>query len=405
MQIRELTIEEFNNFSLGHYLNSFYQSFNYAIVMAEYGYEYEFVGYVDENNEVHAGGLLLHKKLNGINYGYSPRGFLIDYNNKQLVKDFTDALKEYYYDREFAFIKVNPNLKIGTLNSNLEIDYNDNLSTIDFLKENSYTKLVNNKYFESMLPRFDAVINLNNFSTKNLTKQCRNKINKSYKKGLSFNTGGLESLPILYKLMNIDDFYYNDFYNVFSRNEEVEVFTISIDKITYLEISQNEYTKQSDKNQMLNDKMVKKSHKKNINKKMNSDMLMLSQKKDVMEATKLIEEEGEIVIAAALVVNHNGNAVIISSGYDKEYKRFCPNYFLHYNLIKHYQTISNTLNIGGICADLTKESKYYGLSMFKLGFSPTVEENIGEFDLIISEKAYKYLLKNKYIQKEFYKQS
>lgn len=393
MELREISTEEFKNFSLSHPLNSFYQSLNYAIVMAEEGYEYEFVGYFDENDKLIAASLILYKQLNGIYFGYAPRGFLIDYFDTYTLKKFTDDLINFYYEKQFAFIKINPNIQMTE----------ENLHLKEKLKSFGYLKLKDNMYFESLLPRYNAVIDLKNYKTSDLKKYTRNKIRKGIRKGLTFTEVSIDKMNILDTLAESKNFYYNDFYNVFSKTNEANLFVVSIDKLKFLENSQNAYINESDINQHLNDKMVKRSHSNNINKKMNSDMALLAYKKDIMDASKLAENLDELIIAAALVVNSNGKSEIIASGYDKKYKRFCPNYYLHYSIIKHYKKCSSKLNIGGICADDSADSPYYGLNQFKKGFNPTIEENIGEFDLVISKKAYEYLLKNKYIQNEFSK--
>lgn len=402
MYIKELTIEEFNNYSINHPLYSFYQSQNYALVMSETGYEYEFIGYIDDDKIV-AAALVLYKSINGINYGYSPKGFLIDYHNNFLLKKFTNDLIEYYYEKEFAFIKINPNVHIGLVNKNFEIINNENLIIKEHMKSSGYLKLKDNLYFESMLPRFGPMIDLTTYTPSDLTKNTRNKIKKSIRKGLKFEKVGIESISYLDTLIHSKNFFYNDLYNTFSKTDEADLFLVYIDKLTYLENSQKFYLNESEHNQFLNDKMIRVSHSKNINKKMNSDMALLAYKKDIMEANKLVEVEDKIIVGAALVVNSNKQVEIIASGYDKDYKRFAPNYFLHYSIIKYYKKISNTLNINGISGNFSSESQFYGLNKFKFGFAPRVYENIGEYDLIINEKAYKYLLRNHLIQKEFSK--
>ena len=101
MTFKELNIEEFTNFQKTHPLSNFYQTINYALLMAENGFEYDLVGLVDEYDNILAASLILLKPI-GIKcfYGYAPRGFLIDYSNEYLVNKFTEALKEYYYNKK-----------------------------------------------------------------------------------------------------------------------------------------------------------------------------------------------------------------------------------------------------------------------------------------------------------------
>lgn len=404
MKLRDLTVEEFNNFSYAHPDNSYFQSHEYAIVMGEQGYQYEFIGYTNDT-EIFAASLILYKEIGGINYGYAPRGFLIDYNNEVLLENFTNDMIEYYYEKEFAFIKINPNIKIGNIRENGSLVLNDNIKIIDRLTNLNYLKLPDSSYFESLLPRYSANVDLINFNDGKLKKYTRNKINKSFRKGLIFRASDLDSISILDKFIDSKNFLYNDFYSTFFKKGAADLFLVKINKLKYLEQTQKDHHLEIDINQELNDRMVRKSHSKNINKKMNSDMILLSLKKDIMDASKLIQTNDELIIGAALVVNYNGHTELIASGYDDEYRRFCPNYFLHYNIIQHYKDLSSSINIGGICSDFTDASPFAGLTRFKCGFKPVISEFIGEFDLIICEKAYKYLLKNKYIKKEFSKES
>ena len=82
-------------------------------------------------------------------------------------------------------------------------------------------------------------------------------------------------------------------------------------------------------------------------------------------------------------------ASIIFSAYDKNYKRFAPNYFLHYSIIKYYQDKFDYLDLNGVVGNFEVENPYSGLNRFKLGFNPRIYEFIGEFDLIIEPKRYK----------------
>ena len=63
MSIRELTIDEFNAFVRNSPLGTHYQTFNYALLMGENGYEYELVGMFNEYNQLKAASLILFKNF------------------------------------------------------------------------------------------------------------------------------------------------------------------------------------------------------------------------------------------------------------------------------------------------------------------------------------------------------
>ena len=61
MTLKELNIEEFTNFQKSHPLSNFYQTINYALLMAENGFDYDLVGLVDEYENILAASLILLK--------------------------------------------------------------------------------------------------------------------------------------------------------------------------------------------------------------------------------------------------------------------------------------------------------------------------------------------------------
>lgn len=409
MIFRELNIEEFTNFQKNHPLSNFYQTINYGLLMAEHGYDYDLVGLVDDNNNVVAASLILIKSI-GIksNYGYAPRGFLVDYENKYILDTFTQKLKEYYYKKNTIFIKLNPFITIGEIdNSTYETTYNSKRDIIYNLAQFGYKKLKDNLYFESQLPRFNAIVDLNTISSQKYSKNTKNKIKKGIRKGLKFAKYPKEYLNDFYKFVenknSNDEFFYKDFYTCFSKEDNVDLFLVSIDYYEFLQNSQYVYNEELEINNKLNSKLANAKSDKIINAKMTSDRTLLSYKNDIMEATKGMSDNKEGFIAGAIVVKHNDTATVIASGYDINYKRFSPNYFLHYSIIKYYNDNYKYLDLNGIVGDFKNENPYSGLNRFKLGFNPNIYEYLGEFDLIIEPKTYDIFLQNGILAKEFNK--
>ena len=407
MNLRTLSIEEFTAFQQNNPLSNFYQTANYGMLMAENGYDYDLIGLVDDNNNIHAASLILLKPI-GIKcfYGYAPRGFLLDYNDTSLVKEFTEQIKNYYYEKNVIFIKINPNIPIGKINTeDFLITYNDNKNIIDTLTNNGYKKLADNLYFEAQLPRYNAFINLKEYNSDNLDKNTKNKIKKGIRKGLKFELVSKDKIKDFYNLMknkkDNNEYYYQDYYTVFSKNDNIDLFLVSIDYNEFLLNSQYVYDEEASKNSKLNEKLARSNKERNINAKMNSDKVLLSYKNDIMEATKGITNNEKIYLAGALVVKHNNMVSIIFSAFDKSYKRFAPNYFLHYSIIKYYQDNYDYLDLNGVVGNFEVDNPYSGLNRFKLGFKPKIYEFIGEFDLIIEPKSYEILLRNGILAKTF----
>lgn len=409
MKIKEISFLQFDNFANNHNLSSYHQTSRYALLMSNHGYDYDYIGYVDQADNIIAASLILYKKI-GLRdyYGYAPKGFLIDYFNTELVANFTRDLKEYYRNKNFTFIKINPEIAIGEITFNpLQIKYNQNVLIRNTLKKNDYFKLKDNVYFESLIPRYNAFIYTPSYSTSNLKKNIKNKLNQSARKGLVFEKASRDQIDELYKFIKAkkkrDKFYYQDYYNSFANEDKADLFLISIDYEQFLINTKSAYEKELDINSRYNLEIQINPTEKKINTKMNSDKTLLKYKTDIVEATNGLRDNKKVYIAGALTIKHNNRVHIVVSGYDKKYERFNPNHFLHYQIIEHYKKDYTFIDLNGLTGDFTNANPYYGLNKFKLGFNPKVYEFIGEFDLIINELKYAKLTKLGLLAKEFNK--
>ena len=407
MYIKELSLMEFSEYSKDNIIGNYYQSINYAMLKAEEGYEYEFIGLVD-NTDIIAASLILYKKIGNTFYGYSPRGFLIDYSNPIILEKFTSLIKDYYKKKNFTFIKINPEIAIGKLNKKtLNFEYNENYNVINNLNRCGYKKLKSNLYFESLLPRINAIVNLQELNVTNFTKNTRNKIKKAIRKGLTLEKAGQDKIPILTNFLkgnlSKDLYYYNDLYNVFNKSDDVDFFLVKIDYKKYLINSQHYYNNELNNNIYLNNKMVDKNNSSVINAKMQSDKALLAYKNDIAEASKYLNTNIETYVAGAIVIKYNNRITIQFSGFDRELKRYSANYFLYFAILAYYQQDFKYADLNGITADFDKNNPYHGLNRFKMGFNPDIYEYIGEFDLVINENTYNHLLKNGSLAKEFNK--
>ena len=397
--IRELSFNEYESFANNHPLNSHYQTINYAMLLTQYDYDYDLIGYF-ENNELKAASLILFKNITTFKkYGYAPKGFLIDYLNPHLLERFTKELITYYQKKNVVFIKINPELIINEIDiKTKETNCTKNILSKNYLNELGYFKLKDNVYFESRLPRFNAFVDLKKYDINNIDKNTRNKIRRAEIKGLNFEIAEQNGIDILFEFIKKkrkkDVVYYKHYYNMFKKTNNVDLFLISIDYNNYLLNAKKLYEEELEKNAILNSNLINDNTTKNINKKMESDRRLLSYKNDIMEATNGSKLDKKIYIAGALVVKYNNRVDIVMSGFNTKYKRFNPNYYLHNTIINYYKDSYEILDLNGITGDFTNNNPYYGLNNFKLSFNPKIYELIGEYDLLLKPMAYRKLYNN-----------
>lgn len=409
MSIRELTIDEFNAFVRNSPLGTHYQTFNYALLMGENGYEYELVGMFNEYNQLKAASLILFKNLKmHYKYGYAPKGFILDYFNQEIVSEFATLLKSYYKKKKVVFIKINPEIAISEIDKESGLKtYNWNYNILEIMEKAGFKKLKDNLYFESVLPRFSAVVSLKNYSMNSVSKNTRNKIRRAHHKGLHIELAEKSGIDILQKFIKnkrtINEYYYKDYYNVFKKDDMIDLFLVSINSEEFLMNSRELYEKELEINNRLVSVLNRENNKRNLNKKMDSDKKILNYKQDVKFATELNTKKDKVYIAGALVIKYQNRVQILMSGYDKKYKRFEANYYLHDEILKYYQKNYDYAELNGLTGDFSKDNPYLGLNEFKIGFNPRIYEYIGEFDLPLNEKKYLKMRSNGELAKIFNK--
>ena len=410
MKLRTLSIFEFDDYAKTHPLGSYHQTSSYAMLASEQGFEYDLLGFVDDQGKIKAASLILYKKLGMFNrYGYAPKGFLIDYHDTELLKEFTKALKKYYYKKNFAFIKVNPEISVGTMDyKNKIINYNQNHILESTLRGLNFKKMESNKRFETKVPIYNAIQVLKTTNLKTVNKNTRNKIRKGLKNGLYLEKTNRDGLDILFPFIknkkNHTIYHYYNYYNAFSRNNDIDIFLVKINYEDCLINLRERYEIELERNNKIVNKVMGKPSKENLRRKLESDTVLNTLKDNIALATNGLAKNKEQYIAGAITIKYKNRVYILITGYDKKFKMFSPNYFLHYQLIEYYKKDFDFIDLNGITGDFTAENPYKGLDEFKLGFNPYAFEYIGEYDFIINESLYKAMEQSGQLAKEFNKQ-
>lgn len=406
MKIITLKEEEFDRFAKNHKYKSLYQTSNYAKVMKTEGYDYHFLGFINNSNDLIGATLLLYKKVfMTYKVAYAPYGFLIDYTNNDLIEELTTRLKKLLIKQKFIYLKINPLVHCAERDKTGKIiSYNPEINDIlEILKRNGYLHHGFNKYFENNKPRWVAITKLTTNNEKiyqQLSKQTRNKINNANKKGVDIikvDKTDKENLKIFYEFIkrkrNKSIRYYKALLDNFQ--EEAELYFAYINPEKFVKYSQSYYEKELEKNEEYNQILQERSKrglsvKKIINTKMESDKNLSIYQNNLLKATRFFQEQPNgIVIGGALIIKYEKGVNLIIEGFDKNYRDYNPNYLLKWEILKEYNNEGyNYFNLNGISGEFETKNKYSGLNEMKLGYNASAIEYIGEFDLIINKTTY-----------------
>ena len=407
MRLVQLSSGEFNAFANNTLEASFYQSEAYASFMQERNYYVEFVGLKDEYERLLVASLIGFKKIDDkFSFGYAPKGFLLDYFDKNIIEEFSEKLVKYYKNRNIIFIKINPNIVVAKFSkARGQFVFNNNIKVVDFLAKKRFQELKNNKNFEAVLPKYNALIDLHGFNFNNLDKNVRNKISKAYRKGLSIELKGFEGIEELYPLIKNktkkDISYYESLYRSFGKKGMIDLFLVKVDFEEFLINTKYKYQRGLDRNNFLVQMLGYIQDEKTLKRKLQADKELDVLKEDIIKATRGLANSKKKVIAGAMVIRYRDKASIVVAGYDKEYRDCNAFDYLYFKLVEYYKLGYNYLDLNGFSGDMSESSPYYGLNKFKMGFKPEVWEDIGEFDMVINNKYYKKFAGNGTLSKVF----
>lgn len=404
--IEQLTEEEFNEFASSHPLSIFFQSSYWGKLKSITGWNSILVGMKKENKIV-AAALILGKKIPAFNryIYYSPRGFLLDYDDQNLVKQFVQSIKKFIKQKKGIFIKINPCIiyKQRDTNGNIVENGENNQKIVDQLIELGFLHTgFTTTYGKDLEPRWISVLDLKNKTEESLLKDMRSTtrwgINNSYKHGLKLVEIDETRLHEFKKLMEhtgqrrgfIDRSvaYYEKMYEVFSKDDKIKIMLVELNIDEYL-YNLNNQRQQNLLKQAEAKNKPESAKAKRVLKELKSQFESLDKRIENLENLK--EKRGnKLVIAGGLFMTFGKQVVSLFGASYKEYMKFNGQYFLNFKMIKYALNHGyEKYNFYGITGDFSEDSQMFGLFDFKRGFNATVEELIGEFTLITDSFYYK----------------
>lgn len=398
MEFVELTDKEYEKFVSNHEQESYMQTLDLKRFKENNNVKCYIVGVKDNNKVVAAtlmysvGSFMKKKRF------YSSRGFIIDYNNIELLSFFVENIKKYIKEKKGMSLTIDPNIIYRVRSSNGEIISEDkNDEVINNLKKLGFIHFGFNNYFETMQVRWVYRLELTGTYDElknNFIKSTRKNIESTYNNGVQIRIGNVEdikSLSAIFKeTAERDEFntksydYYKSMFENMPNN--IKVYMAYIDPKLLLE-----KTKEKLNNEKKNNEEIEKKMKtgmvgnKLINQKQISDNLIIKYEEEIKYGKELLKEHPNGVDIGALISMKSGTDYIsLSSGTLTNYKKFYPKYALYDAHIKDaYKMGYKYVNFYGIAGDFNPSNKYYGIYEFKKGFNGNVVEYVGEFTLPI----------------------
>ena len=354
--------------------------------------------------------------------GYIPRSFTCDYNNKKLLIEFTEYLREFAKKNNISFITIDPDIHLKENEEALS----EGTEIKNFLKSLGY-KNTDSKNFEAIQPNFvfrlplpteGNKMDIKKAVFKKFSSKTRYNIKVAEERGLSVEVYDKETLneDVLDRFHEImvttgkrDNFlvrhreyfkdmidylyphcrlymvkysYENDFNRLSEKlNKQEEAKTKAINKIEELKVKLDAETDEDKKSR--------------IEKKLNDQDKRLKEAERQIEGFKKkisdIEpfKGQEIYLSGSIYLYYGNKAWYLYGASENILRDTMPNFAMQWSMICDSIDLGcDVYDFRGVSGDLNPENPLYGLYKFKKGFNGNFVEFIGEFDIVIDNGIY-----------------
>lgn len=381
MHIIELTELQFKNYSNIHSKKNYKQSIEYATLKQSNGFKPLYLGLIDDDNNVHTATLILEKNINNkFKYGIVPNGYLINFNNIELLKTFTIELKAYLKKLNYVYIRINPLINYQIYTSDYVLKEN-NSAIINELKQIGYDPINNTSKYNMELKTTDIKTTYKNFK-----RSLRRNINSCLKKGIIVYKGEEKDKQNFINLIN-NRARYQKIIDTFTKDtNKFEFYLAKIIPETYVNNYRYLLKKEQINNEQLNEKLKNpniKNTKKLIEKKMTSDKLITSYNNEIIKATNLYKKYPQgVIISGVGIISNQREITFIKECYNNEFKEIRSIPTIKWEIIKKSINLGyRKFNLGDII--IAKNQ------ITKTGYNGEIIEYSNEFDLVINDILYK----------------
>ena len=379
--IDNVDIKRYREFESKHEKSHFLQSYEWGqFCKNAKGQIPCYVGMEDNDGNLVASCLILLRRTPfGFSYGYAPRGFVLDYSNKDVINEFTNYLKQYMKDNKIIYIKFDPDIKYQDIDDDgNKIDGGENnYELYNYMLSLGYKHTGFYKLYEGNQPRYTFRIDL-----KKPWEEVEAKFNKSFMKSVKRSYS--------YNLVVDNKVRVEDFYRLIQSNSSKDDFDPH--SLEYYKIFSEEMAKDNNM-KYFNISIRPKELLDNISKEIDelNKELEVNKKKEADIFSGINKDE---VCVCSLICTYTKNrAWSLYIGSDDLAN------FTFAVTRSYYEAIKDAYNNGYLFFDLfgtpgdpnTKYKNLAKLHDFKRKFGDEYIEFIGEFDLVNNKLLYKML--------------
>ena len=407
LRLKTIDKEEYDNYVRNHqYKSHFLQSLSWGeFAKVKKNLTPHYLGLTTEDNQLVAATLLLEKHLPmNMCYLYAPRGFVIDFNKKELLKTMTKKVVEFAKTRKAIFVKMDPDIirkSYDYQNEEQKLNYDPEV-IFDNIKKAGFKHLGFTKNFETSQPRYSFRINLEQSMEdieNHLSKTTKQRIAKSEKLETEVVIGTKKDIKEFYHLMTLTesrkDFisynedYYETLYEIFNGNKNSKA-TLLLGKINF-----NKTIKSLEKNLKRIVDQISILPIDNLSKSAKTKLEELRKQKEntqseINKYKDYAKQYGnEVTLSAHMIIEYGDKAWVLYAGNHNILSETYVNYHTYYVHLRYCKARGLRIyDQFGTIGDLREDNPLFGLHEFKRKFGGDYVEFLGEWDYVINPVMY-----------------
>ncbi|VNU53139.1 serine/alanine-adding enzyme MurM [Streptococcus pneumoniae] len=370
---------EYDQFVKEHELANVLQSSAWEKVKSDWNHER--LGVYEGENLLAVASVLIKSLPLGYKMFYIPRGPILDYMDKELLKFVLQSIKSYARSKRAIFVTFDPSICLSQhLVNQDKREYPENLALVETLaqlgvKWSGQTAEMD----DTIQPRIQAKIYKENFEEDKLSKSTRQAIRTARNKGLEIQFGGTELLESFSFLMKKtekrkeihlrNEVYYKKLLDNFKDEAYITLATLDVSKRS------QELEEQLAKNRALEETFTESTRTSKVE-------AQKKEKERLLEELTFLQEymdagQARVPLAATLTLEFGQTSVNLYAGMDDAFKRYNAPILTWYETARYaFERGMLWQNLGGV-----ENSLNGGLYHFKEKFNPTIEEYLGEFTM------------------------
>lgn len=343
---------------------------------------------VTEEDKIVATALVLIRKMPlGTTLFYIPRGPVMDYQNKELVTFYLNALKKLAKQKKAIAVRFDPSIlscKYAYKYRNEEHE-KQNEDVISLLKEyGAKHKGYTVKIEESTQPRFNAEMDVTSDYRQHLEHKTAKCIRAAEHKGIEVFEGKeyIHDFAVAMHYTEVrkgvalrNEDYFKHMMEVYGNKAICMVTKLNFPK-QLKKLEQSIFTKEK----LLEEGQLSKKEKIQIKQQLTNDL----KEKEKLQADYQREGKDEVITCGILAVYNDSLMELFYMGNNPDYLRMYSSYLLYAKCLDRCVDLGiKHCSFGGIEGTLDD-----GLTLFKSNWIMNVEEYIGEFNIVLNPIMY-----------------